>query len=158
MNPARTISANVAVASNAVYLLNTGRRVHFLRALGPFGPESLSTYPNRLTTNRNNAYIQPRGYARLAKGLLNFDTRQCSSGLTATLDPNTPNEPAFNQRTEGDVQKATDLYARLRHFAFADQDSSTAIPAPGCNPQGPFAPIYGKGAATTYQHTFAQGE
>jgi phospholipid/cholesterol/gamma-HCH transport system substrate-binding protein len=149
---------NVTAATNAVHLSAAGEQVHFLRLLGPYGPESLSTYPNRTTVNRNNAYTQPGAFANLAKGLPSFDTRQCSSGITATLDSNTPNEPAFNQRTEGDVKKATDFFGRLKKYAFAEQSSSTSIPAPGCSPQAPFEPIYGSGPATTYQHTFEQSE
>jgi len=149
---------NVASASRAVYLLPNGEQVHFLRALGPFGPESLSSYPNRLTVNRNSAYPQPGASSRLAKGLLNFHTYQCSAGITAALDPNTPNEPTFNERTEGDLTEATDLFQRLKHYAFGDQESSSSIPAPGCSPQAPFKPIYGSGPATIYQHTFEQGE
>jgi phospholipid/cholesterol/gamma-HCH transport system substrate-binding protein len=157
-NEVAALLGNVSAATNAVHLSAAGEQVHFLRALGPFGPETLATYPNRTTTNRNSAYSQPLASKRLAKGLLSFDTRQCSSGITATLDPNTPNEPAFNERTEGDVKKAADLFARLKRFAFADQESSATIPAPGCSPQAPFEPIYGSGPATIYQHTFEQGE
>jgi phospholipid/cholesterol/gamma-HCH transport system substrate-binding protein len=149
---------NVAAASNGVHLNTQGEQVHVLRVLGPFGPESLATFPNRTTTNRNNAYSQPGAYSRLAKGLLNFDTRQCGSGVTATLNSNTPNEKAFNERTGGDIAKATDFFNRLKHYAYGDQESSASIPAPGCSPQGPFQPIYGNGPATSYQHTFAQGE
>jgi phospholipid/cholesterol/gamma-HCH transport system substrate-binding protein len=149
---------NVSAATNAVRLSAAGKQIHYLRALGPFGPESLATYPNRLTNNRNSAYRQPGASSRLAKGLLNFHTYQCSSGITATLDPNTPNQPAFNARTNGDVEKATDFFERLKKYAFAEQDSSATIPAPGCSPQPPFEPIYGRGPATSYQHTFEQGE
>jgi ABC-type transporter Mla subunit MlaD len=152
--------ANVAAATNAVFLSGgeAGKRTHYLRLLGPFGPESLSTYPRRLTTNRSSAYSQPGAGKRLAEGLLNFETRQCSSGITAFLDPDTPNDPAFNERTEGDVEKAKDFFERLKLFAFAGQDSTATIPAPGCGQQGPFEPIYGSGPATAYQHTFAQGD
>ncbi len=149
---------NVTAATNAVHLSSTGKQIHYLRALGPFGPESLATYPSRLTTNRNSAYSQPLASKHLAEGLLNFDTRQCSSGITATLDPNTPNEPAFNQRTNGDVKKATELFERLKTYAFAGQGGSATIPAPGCSPQAPFKPIYGSGPSTIYQHTFEQGK
>jgi ABC-type transporter Mla subunit MlaD len=157
-NEVTSLLGNVAAAFNAVHLSSQGKQVHFLRVLGPFGPESLAAYPNRLTANRNTAYSQPLAFKRLAKGLLNFDTRQCSAGIAATLGSNTPNEPAFNQRTEGDVAKATDFYERLKHFAFGDQESSTTIPAPGCSPQAAFQPINGNGPATSYQHTFEQGK
>jgi phospholipid/cholesterol/gamma-HCH transport system substrate-binding protein len=153
-----SLLGNVAAATNGVHLSSQGTQIHFLRLLGPLGPETLSTYPNRTTVNRNNAYAQPGTFSNLANGLPSFDTRQCSSGITATLDPNTPNEPAFNGRTEGDVKKATDFFERLKKYAFAGQDSSTTIPAPGCSQQAPFKPIYGSGPATTYQHTFEQGE
>jgi phospholipid/cholesterol/gamma-HCH transport system substrate-binding protein len=157
-NEVSGLLGNVAAATNGVHLNTQGEQVHVLRALGPLGPETLAAYPNRITTNRNNAYAQPGAFNRLAKGLLNFDTGQCSSGITATLDPNTPNEKAFNERTGGDVAKATDFFNRLKHYAFAEQQSSSSIPAPGCEPQAPFQPIYGSGPATSYQHTFEQGE
>jgi ABC-type transporter Mla subunit MlaD len=149
---------NVAAATNAVHLNAAGKQIHYLRLLGPLGPETLATYSNRTTTNRNSAYSQPLASKRLADGLLNFDTRQCSSGITATLNPNTPNESAFNQRTKGDVKQATDFFNRLKHYAYAEQTSSATIPAPGCSSQAPFQPIYGSGPPTTYQHTFKQGE
>lgn len=150
---------NVAAATNAVHLNTQGEQVHILRLLGPLGPEALATYPNRTTTNRNSAYSQPLASEELGKGgLLNFDTRQCSAGITATLSPNTPNEAAFNQRTKSDVKEATDFFNRLKHYAYAEQESSSSIPAPGCSSQAPFQPIDGNGPATTYQHTFEQGE
>jgi len=157
-NEVTSLLGNVAAATNAVHLSSQGEQIHYLRLLGPLGPETLATYPSRTTTNRNSAYSQPRYAERLAKGLLNFHTAQCSSGITAHLNPNTPNEPAFNKRTDGDIAKATNFYERLKHYAFGDQDDSSSIPAPGCDPQGPFQPIYGNGAATTYQHTFEQGK
>jgi len=157
-NEVTSLLGNVAAATNAVHLSSQGVQIHYLRLLAPFGPESLATYPQRTTTNRNSAYSQPRYAERLAKGLLNFNTAQCSSGITAHLNSNTPNEPAFNQRTGGDVTKATNFYERLKHFAFGDQDDSSSIPAPGCSPQPPLQPIYGSGSATTYQHTFEQGK
>ncbi len=83
--------ANVAVASNAVHLDATGAKTtHFLRALGPFGPESLATFPRRLTTNRNSAYSPPLSAKRLAKGLLNFQHRQCSAGYRRDARLRTP--------------------------------------------------------------------
>jgi len=150
--------ANVAAATNGQLVENAaGIKVHYLRAMGPFGPESLAAFPRRLTTNRNSAYSQPGSSKRLGTGLLNFDTRQCSAGITATLDPESPSDATFNQRTQDDVKKATDLFLLLKHYAFADQESTATIPAPGCSPQAPFQPIYGTEAPTIYQHTYEQG-
>jgi phospholipid/cholesterol/gamma-HCH transport system substrate-binding protein len=152
------VMANVAAATNGVHLSAAGDQIHYLRALGPFGPESLATFPQRLTSNRTSAYSQPGAANRLGRGLLSYDTRGCTSGVVATLNANTPNESAFNQRTENDAKKAADFFARLKHYAYADQTSSATVPAPGCSPQAPFEPIYGSGAATIYQHTFEQGK
>ncbi|HEX8958656.1 MAG TPA: MlaD family protein, partial [Solirubrobacterales bacterium] len=147
---------NVAAATNAVHPSTTGGQTHYLRVIGPFSPESLAAFPHRPASNRNSAYSQPLASQRLAQGLLNFDTRQCGAGITATLDPNTPNEPAFNERTGGDVKKATQFFERLKHYALAGQESSAAIPTPACGQQPPFEPIYGSGPPTAYQHTFEQ--
>jgi phospholipid/cholesterol/gamma-HCH transport system substrate-binding protein len=162
-NEITAVAANVAAATNARLPNNAaGVQVHYLRAMGPFGPESLAAFPRRLTSNRNSAYSQPLASKRLSSGLLNFDTRQCSSGITATLDPETPSEPDFNSRVEAKDEadrskKATEFFERLKHYAYADQDSSAMIPAPGCNPQPPFEPIYGTEPPTAYQHTYEQG-
>jgi ABC-type transporter Mla subunit MlaD len=150
--------ANVAAATNAVHIGSNEKQLHYLRVLGPFAPESLATLPTRRTTNRTSAYIQPGSSKSLATGLLSFETRQCGGSFNAALNPNTPNETAFNERTEGKVDKATDLFNRLRQYAFANQDNTTTVPAPGCTAQAPFEPIFGGGRpATTYQHTFEQG-
>ncbi len=160
---------NVAASSKGVYLLPNGEQIHFLRVLGPFGPESLAaSTAGRLNTNRNSAYPHPGASSRLAKGLLNFHTGQCSSGPTVHLGANIPEDPAFYERVEsraehekttgeeGKTTKAAQFYERLKRFAFAGQEDSSSIPAPGCEPQGPFEPIYGSGSATAYQHSFEQ--
>jgi phospholipid/cholesterol/gamma-HCH transport system substrate-binding protein len=158
-NDITSVMANIAAATNARTPTNAkGVQVHYLRTMGPFGPESLASFPKRLTTNRNSAYSQPLFAKQLAQGLLNFDTRQCSSGATAALNPNTPNNPVFNARTEGNPEKAKEMFERLKLFAFGEQENSASTPAPGCSPQPPFEPIYGSGPATSYQHTFEQGE
>jgi hypothetical protein len=125
--------------------------------MSPLGPESLSTYPRRLTSNRNSAYSPPLWAKGLASGLPGFDTRQCSAGITATLNPSTPSNPGFKERTKkGELKESEDFFNRLKKFAFAEQTSTAAIPAPACTQQAPFDPIYGSGPATAYQHAFEQ--
>jgi hypothetical protein len=150
--------ANVAAATNAVHIGSTEKQVHYLRVMGPFTPVSLATFPNRLRNNRTSAYIQPGSSRQLARGLLNFETRQCANTLVGTLDPDSPNQPAFNERTEGDANKAADFFTRLKIYALGNQESTATVPAPGCGAQGPFEPIFGGGRPpTAYQHTFEQG-
>ena len=157
-NEIAAVMANVASATNAVHLSPAGTQVHYLRVMGPFGPESLATFQNRLTSNRNSAYSQPLASNSLPGGLPSFDTRQCSSGITATLNPNTASDPNFADRFSGPnkTKEATKFFEQLKHYAYADQTSTATMPAPACIQQAPFAPIYGGGPPTSYQHTFEQ--
>lgn len=154
---------NLAATFNG---LNT-ESVHFLRALGPMTPETLATYPQRLSINRNSAYSPPKWAEDLASGLPSFDTRQCTTGITANLDPSSVGNPAFQDRavaTEGSAtiaprskeENAKLLFERIQQYAFAGQTSTSSIAAPPCTQQAPFKPIYGSGPSTQYQHTFEQ--
>jgi phospholipid/cholesterol/gamma-HCH transport system substrate-binding protein len=160
---------NLAASTNANLVEEIeGVKPHFLRVMGPLTPETVSIYPNRLTTNRNSAYSPPQWAKNLASGLPSFSISQCSSGITATLDPNTASNPAFKERssqttkegkprTEEEITKASEeFFVRLKTFAFAGHESTSEVPAPGCTQQNPIKSIYGSGEATLYQHTFEQ--
>jgi phospholipid/cholesterol/gamma-HCH transport system substrate-binding protein len=156
---------NVAATTNTKLTKENkaGEHSHYLRVIGPFTPESLATYPSRLTNNRTNAYAQPLAYKSLASGLPSFDTRGCTAGVTAVLDPETASNPTFKARTENSAKtteenekRAKELFENLKKFAFAEQTDSSSVPAPGCTQQAPFNPIGRPGAATTYQHTYEQ--
>jgi phospholipid/cholesterol/gamma-HCH transport system substrate-binding protein len=158
--------ANVAAISNAKLPTNAaGVQVHYLRAMGPFGPESLATFPGRLPTVRTNAYRQPLSGKALASGLPSFDTRGCSSSLGATLNPESANSPALKARTaqskktpEENEKLAKTFFERLKKYAYGEQADSATIPAPSCYQQAPFSPVGKAGAATTYQQFFEQSE
>jgi ABC-type transporter Mla subunit MlaD len=159
--------ANIASISNAKLTDENadGEHVHYLRAMGPFSPESLATYPSRTTTNRTNAYPQPLAAKSLATGLPSFDVRGCTSGVTAVLNPETINNDSFKARSaqakrtpEENEKRSKDFFERLKKFAFGGQTDSTATAAPGCFQQAPFNPIGRSGPPTTYQHTFEQSE
>jgi phospholipid/cholesterol/gamma-HCH transport system substrate-binding protein len=150
---------NITAVTNAELTVENaaGEHLHFLRTMGPLTPETVSTYQNRLAINRNSAYSPPQWAKNLLGGLPSFDTRQCSSGITATLDPETPKSQAFKERTKkGEEAEAVDLFGRLKKYAFAEQSSTASVPAPPCKQQAPFKPIYGSGPATAYQQTFEQ--
>jgi phospholipid/cholesterol/gamma-HCH transport system substrate-binding protein len=155
--------ANVTAASNAILPVENGRgeRLHYLRALGPLNPETVATYPHRLSINRTSAYSPPLWALELTSGLPSFDTRQCTSGITATLDPNTPESPAFQERvvatkTKDKKAAAEEFFNRIKEYAFVNQSSTSAIGAPPCKEQEKFKPIYSNGPSTQYQHTFEQ--
>jgi phospholipid/cholesterol/gamma-HCH transport system substrate-binding protein len=150
---------NLAATFNGVLPTENaaGERLRYLRTVGPINPETLATYPNRLSTNRNSAYSPPGWAEDLLSGLPSFDTRQCSAGIGATLDPETPKQPAFLERTKkGEAKEAEEFFNALKQYAFAGQPGTSAALAPGCTQQAPFNPIYGAGPATTYQRTFEQ--
>jgi len=175
-------TGNVAAMANARLPTNAaGVQVHYLRAMGPFSPESLAAFPTRTTTNRTNAY--PLAGKSLASGLPSFDTRGCTAGVTATLDPETPSNPIFKARTERgprteripsreaqriseenaklaetNVRLSQEFFDALKRYAFAGQTDSAAAPAPSCYQQAPFEPVGRSGAPTTYQHFFEQSE
>jgi phospholipid/cholesterol/gamma-HCH transport system substrate-binding protein len=159
---------NIASISNAKLVEENaqGEHLHYIRAMGPFTPESLATYPSRLTTGRTNAYPQPLSAKALATGLPSFDTRGCASGVTATLNEKaTLEDPDFTSRTnqssktaEQNEKTAKSFFEVLKKYAFAEQTDSAVIPAPSCYQQAPFSPIGRGGSPSTYQHTYEQSE
>lgn len=159
--------ANIAAIANAKLPEENaqGEHAHYLRAMGPFNPESLATFPSRTTVSRTNPYPQPLAAKSLASGLPSFDTRGCGSGASATLGTEVITSPAFKARTEQSKKTAEEneklsktFFENLKALAFAGQSDSAAIGAPGCIQQAPFNPVGRGGAATTYQHFFEQSE
>jgi phospholipid/cholesterol/gamma-HCH transport system substrate-binding protein len=148
--------ANATAATNGILPGASGQQAHYLRGLAVLSPDSLSTFSQRLKINRNNAYAQPGLYRRLP-GLLNFETRQCSTGIHALLDPSSPTKPSFNARTGGDVSAAQTFFNRIKLYAFDDQTDTDNVPAPGCAQQPPLQPIGAPGAPTNYLHVLRQG-
>ena len=166
--------ANLAAALSGELPPNEGEpegtpQPHYLRVIGGMNPETLSTYPQRLAINRTSPYSPPKWAEGLVAGLPSFETRQCATGITATLDPSTAGDPAFQERVietkdfedESKVKRTKEenaklLFERIQQYAFAGQTSTADIAAPPCKQQEPFKPIYGSGPATQYQHTFEQ--
>jgi virulence factor Mce-like protein len=152
-----SVLANVAASTQAINLSPGEKRTHYLRTLVLLSPEALATFNRRLTTNRSSAYSPPLWAKELAAGLPSFETRQCSAGITATLNPEAAKDPAFVARAKrGEEKEAINLFERIKLYAFANQTNSGAIPAPGCKQQQPLAPIGKEAAPTLYQHTFEQ--
>ena len=160
--------ANVAAISNAKLTEENadGENVHYLRAMGPFNPESLATYPEpdhdrpdqRLPAAACRQEPRHRP-AQLRHPRLHVG-RDRDAGSRSLQRPR-PSQTARSSRkkTAAENEKtAEDFFERLRKYAFAEQTDSAAIGAPGCFQQAPFNPIGRSGAPTTYQHTFEQSE
>jgi phospholipid/cholesterol/gamma-HCH transport system substrate-binding protein len=128
---------NVAATTNADNDEGAGP-LTYIRTMAPFNPEMLAAYPRRLASNRTNPYIEPEGYRKLPSGLESFETAQCSGGINAILDPNTPNDPDFQARfpfAADPAADAADLFARMQQFIFNGTGQSNDIPRPGCTKQ-----------------------
>jgi phospholipid/cholesterol/gamma-HCH transport system substrate-binding protein len=157
----------------------TGTAAHYLRVMGPINAESLSTFPTRLTSNRNSPYSEPGWAGQLLHGSLPvYDNRQCTAGATATIAPTPKSNKALLERipterfkynpslpNEEEVvavplaqreAEAEALLNSLKTFAFGGQSGTVGSPIPACNLQKPFESIYGNGEKTQYQHTYEQ--
>ena len=166
--------ANIAASANVklTETLKNGVHPQFLRTMGPLNPESIASYTNRLTTNRNSAYSPPGWAEQILEGLPSFDVRQCSAGTSATLNPETATSQDFIDRVsktelpesaakEGltleqyNKKEAEDFFNRLKKYAFNEQASTAGVGAPACIQQGTMKSIYGN-ASTLYRQTFEQ--
>jgi ABC-type transporter Mla subunit MlaD len=163
---------NIAATFNGTITTEESRAdpPHALRAIGAMTPETVTSYPRRLVINRYSPYSPPKWAEGLVSGLPSFDTRQCATGIVATLDPSDWESPAFKERAtesrneESEAEEVTRtqdenaklLFERIQQYAFAGKTSTSEIAAPPCKQQAPFNPIFGSGPATQYQHTFEQ--
>jgi virulence factor Mce-like protein len=148
-----SVLANVAAASNGVFFDPTlGKSFHYLRTEAPLSPEAISTYPQRLQLSRTNPYFKPESFKQIREGLKSFEVRQCSFGINAFLDPSAPSDPAFNERTGGNVEEAQAFFDRLQQFAFNDQLNTQSITAAPCTQQGPYQSVGAPQEQSQYLH------
>ncbi len=61
--------------------------LHYLRISNPVNPETLTSYQNRLESNRPNPYMVPGGYSQLLGGLSVFGSYLCTSNPQPTIGP-----------------------------------------------------------------------
>jgi phospholipid/cholesterol/gamma-HCH transport system substrate-binding protein len=155
--------ANTAAATNGFNRAPEAgnNTVRYLRTTNPLNAEALAAYPDRLTVNRTNPYVAPGGYLNLSSALESFTTSHCANGLTAVLDPNSPNDPDFYSRFDGanaaeQQAAAADFFNRLRDFAMNGENSTANLPAPPCIQQGPFQSIGQPQELSQYLHVNPQ--
>jgi phospholipid/cholesterol/gamma-HCH transport system substrate-binding protein len=132
-----------------------GRFVKILRTTSPLNPESLASFDQRLKSNRANPYFKPLGYSRLANGLESFANTPCSAGITATLPPasQVASDPNFQLHTNPPFfPDPTDLYNRIKSFAFGEASSTNNVARPPCAKQGKFESIGRSPEFTHYLH------
>ncbi len=122
--------ANATAATGATEISDlTGTTLNYLRTTNPLNPEILAGYPDRLATNRANAYTELGGFEQLARGLPVFGSYQCQ---------NPPPEP----RLRADDPILEEDYRRLtEEFVFTEDNRGKAPP---CREQRPLGRIVGQ--------------
>jgi phospholipid/cholesterol/gamma-HCH transport system substrate-binding protein len=102
--------ANVSAASLARdqrdVLLGAKEAVHYLRTAQTLSPEALAFYPRSLGSGRQNAYLAPGAFDKLASGLPVLTTMPCGNGdpappTTAIPDTLAPLVQQYAFRTDG---------------------------------------------------------
>ena len=129
---------------------------HFLRVANPLSPEAFAVWPtNRLQMNRSAAYAIPGWADSVATNLPGFETRQCATGLNATLNPATPTDPDFIPRANTALDSTpADLFQRIQNFAFGGGLTTTGTPRPSCIQQPAVGSIGEIPEVTNYLHVY----
>jgi phospholipid/cholesterol/gamma-HCH transport system substrate-binding protein len=111
---------------------NEGPKEHLLTAMQVLTPESLAIYPNRIGTNRADAYPHSGVYGSLVSGLPVFNSSTCANSAPTVSGP-----------ANGIVSE--ELLKELTHPPNAGEsplanepETANKVAAPGCTQQGPF--------------------
>jgi phospholipid/cholesterol/gamma-HCH transport system substrate-binding protein len=122
-----------------------GPQQHFLKAMQVLTPEGLSTYQQRIGTNRANAYPQPGAFGSLASGLSVFSSASCANSAPSLSGPEagTLSEEILEQLIglePGSRKKGAPVENHALYPPVANDPAKpgNAIPAPACKQQGPF--------------------
>jgi phospholipid/cholesterol/gamma-HCH transport system substrate-binding protein len=137
--------ANDSAATQATFSLDPtkpgGPSAHYLRTSNPVNPENLSVYPERIASNRSNAYMEPLGYNKLPTGLEVFGSYLCTANPVPTVVNTTdPNNPGVGPPT---TLLAPSTFALIQQFIYQNGPAS-ALPAPPCKPQAPLGGLLGQ--------------
>ncbi len=120
-----------AAASTQTHGKNTnipgGPQQHLLKAMNVLESEGLSVYPQRIGTNRGNAYPQPGAFRTLASGLQVFSSASCANSAPSASGP------ALGTITQSIIEQLIEY-----HIVNAPESASNSVAAPACVQQGPF--------------------
>ena len=132
-----------------------GRFVKILRTTSPLNPESLASFDQRLNTNRANPYFKPLGYSQ-ARGAAwrASPTRLAAPGSRPRCrpPPRWPATPTSSSTRPAFFPDPTDLYNRIKSYAFGDVSSTNTWPRPPCAKQGKFESIGRSPELSDYLH------
>ena len=113
-------NANIEAIAN-----QHGPKQHYLTSMQVLSPESLATYPNRIGTDRSNAYPLPGTYSSLSSGLPVFNASTCANSAPSVSGP--ANETISEE-----------LIQQIIRFKVANEpETANKVATPPCNQQGP---------------------
>ena len=155
--------ANLTAATQASEKNNNARpegsgpKEHLLTTMAVLGPESLAVYPNRIGTNRANAYPQPGSARSLPGGLSVFEAGKCSNSAPAINGPtnstvsaelieqalefkvaNLPAKPTGIFEAQTEPQKKQQQEKREKLEGEKSASGGNVVATPPCNQQAPF--------------------
>lgn len=126
----QAVFANSA-ASSQVHEKNknnpNGPRQHMLKIMQVLTPEGLAVYPQRIGTNRANAYPKPGAFSELVSGLSVFSSANCANSAPSVSGP--PN---------GAITEEIIKQLFHEHIVNSPESSTNEVAAPPCKQQGPF--------------------
>lgn len=162
---------NAAAATNASQTYPTNPAgVRYIRAGVTMGPENLTAFDQRLTTNRSNPYPESGTSANFGS-LPVFDDSNCSGGLNATIptwnDLGAVGQAQFENNLRYpvlspfgnpyDPENVKNQYNDVILFDLFDNLQTDGVPTSACVQQPPFTPIGDPSRpATQYQHVYRQ--
>ncbi len=152
---------NATGVTNAQISNEAGNLSHYIRSSAPLYPEDLAMFgptaasEHRLSYSRGNPYPAPDSALNVIGGLLNFDTRSCTTGLTAALGPDSDyvGHPEWDNRATFDTPQQ--LLDELKNTAFRDQTSTSSLPAVNCRKQAPQQSLGQIPELTDFTHVYA---
>jgi virulence factor Mce-like protein len=128
--------ANVTAASEAAEpnsdTLGQGPKQHLLTTMAVLSPESLAVYPNRIGTDRADAYPHPGAYSSLASGLPVFSSSACADSAPSVSGPT-------NETVSEELLKQLTHPPNAGESPVANEPgAANQVAAPPCVQQGPF--------------------
>ncbi|HSZ04558.1 MAG TPA: MlaD family protein [Solirubrobacteraceae bacterium] len=155
---ANVTSASEASEPTADVDEGKGPKQHLLTTMQVLSPESLAIYPNRIGTDRSNAYPHSGVYGSLASGLPVFSAKSCANSAPSVNGPgNELIEPSLIEKliefkvANAPEELSKELFVnkpneppptaeeRYKAIKKAQQENGgNQVPAPGCVQQGPF--------------------
>ena len=133
-----SLVANVAAASNGIFFDPTLNKSSSTTCAPrhPSPPRRSRPIRTACGSRAQTPTSSPAGSLDVPTGLASFETRHCTTGLEAFLDPTSPTNPAFTSHVGGDPADAQTFFDRLQKYAFSGQTGTPDVRGAAVQPAG----------------------